>query len=924
MEEKGKMPDPSFTRGISVEGVEVPEATFEDYELKHALSIGINEYTAGWPPLENAVRDAQAIGKVLEQIYDFDVRYLYNLDRDSVYRAIEEWSARVGEDRKALFAFVFSGHGDKTGYLVPRDGEFRTNSRWINYPDLCTRLKGLGYRHYLLLLDCCFSGVIAEMKGPVGLPVVSADLVRINFDPAAAVITAGSKDERVYDGQPGGHSPFAAALLDALRYHLPSGHVTLPQSLFSYIQMRLIETRKSIPCYAERDLPGNLGGTGRIIIYRKGFRIITRSLPDGIVGKPYSATLEADGGTPPYHWCGAGLPPGLELSKLGEVAGLPKQVADFTLRVEAKDTDSRTAFRDLKLRIGTLVPPAELEILTDALPPAFVREEYQAKLACRGGLEPYRWTVEPLPEGLKLVADGGPTARIEGSATTAGKREVRISVCDAGDMPEDLPCGVPLVVLRHDEYCEVPAGEFKMGYHRSHARDARINELANKYSDFPDADSIEHSYPSRTVYVRGFLIKKTPVTNREYREFVLATGHNIPAHWTTDEKGSLRLPEGKEDHPVVNVSHADTVGYCKWRGTRLPTAAEWEKAARGTDERLFPWGDDFDVTCCNTAESKVGGTSSVTKHDPECASPYGALDITGNVAEWIDGGKIMVDVYGITMAARCVRGGSWRHGGSLYGMAFVEAPTAFVDEIVYDPTGRAAEFAPQRADWIGFRDAIDLSNEPIPEQKLVNVPGGAVGIPGRPKVACAPFSMARFVVSNLEYLKFVHETGHGRPSHWGRDDPPFPYAQRHWPVVNVSKADAEAFCKWKTQKTGRRHQLPLAIQWELAACGREGRKYPWGNTYQAWRCNSPESGWCRPVSVFELPEGKTPEGVYNLCGNVYEWLSSPGDTRGGSWRAQESCEHVGVGCVNTTNQNELDGDTGFRYVSTVVGGAPNP
>jgi formylglycine-generating enzyme required for sulfatase activity len=98
-------------------------------------------------------------------------------------------------------------------------------------------------------------------------------------------------------------------------------------------------------------------------------------------------------------------------------------------------------------------------------------------------------------------------------------------------------------------------------------------------------------------------------------------------------------PTGKENHPVVLVSWDDAVAYCRWltettgRPYRLPTEAEWEKGARGTEGRIYPWGNQWDDRLCNSAESEKRGTTPVDAY-PAGASPYGLLDMAGNVWEW--------------------------------------------------------------------------------------------------------------------------------------------------------------------------------------------------------------------------------------------------------------------------------------------------
>ena len=168
----------------------------------------------------------------------------------------------------------------------------------------------------------------------------------------------------------------------------------------------------------------------------------------------------------------------------------------------------------------------------------------------------------------------------------------------------------------------IPAGEFLMG------------------SD-PEKDkhAWDREQPQHTLYLPDYTIAKTPVTNAQYAEFVRDAGIvNPPEHWRKGE-----LPPDKLDHPVVYVSWHDAVAYCDWladvtgKPYRLPSEAEWEKAARGTNGRIYPWGNRWYPgwcdTHCNTLEGGVRGTTPVERY-PRGASPYGVLDMAGNVREW--------------------------------------------------------------------------------------------------------------------------------------------------------------------------------------------------------------------------------------------------------------------------------------------------
>jgi formylglycine-generating enzyme required for sulfatase activity len=169
-----------------------------------------------------------------------------------------------------------------------------------------------------------------------------------------------------------------------------------------------------------------------------------------------------------------------------------------------------------------------------------------------------------------------------------------------------------------------------------------------------------------SVYVAGFALARYPVTNAAYQSFVAATGYSPPRDWPDG-----RCIELLHDHPVTNVAWYDALAYCQWLSAvtdhpyRLPTEAEWEKAARGTSALTYPWGNEFDKTRCNTWEAGMGRTTPVDTY-PTGASPYGVQDLVGNVWEWCS--SVFADYpYRAhdgreDLAAhdwRALRGGSW-------------------------------------------------------------------------------------------------------------------------------------------------------------------------------------------------------------------------------------------------------------------------
>ncbi len=170
----------------------------------------------------------------------------------------------------------------------------------------------------------------------------------------------------------------------------------------------------------------------------------------------------------------------------------------------------------------------------------------------------------------------------------------------------------------------IPGGEFLMGA-----------EPGDK-----DADSDEK--PVRKVKLNDYYIYKYEVTNAQFNKFTQETGYKADGEW------KLLYSNFSANHPVSEVSYTDAQAYCKWAGGRLPTEAEWEKAARGSDWRKYPWGNQWNKELCNNREMK-GKREDVAKLEkfkgiwfgtlpvgsyPDGKSPYGVMDMAGNVSEW--------------------------------------------------------------------------------------------------------------------------------------------------------------------------------------------------------------------------------------------------------------------------------------------------
>ena len=240
-----------------------------------------------------------------------------------------------------------------------------------------------------------------------------------------------------------------------------------------------------------------------------------------------------------------------------------------------------------------------------------------------------------------------------------------------------LPGGVAWSGDLEPGMISIPAGPFVRGSDRAEREAAyRLDEAAYGHSVTRESRWYESEAVRGTVDTGAYEISVTQITNAQYAHFIDDTGRSAPgvSSETWCNYGLIhpyertrrhfwragKPPQGREDHPVVLVSHDDAVAYAEWLGERtggqwrLPTETEWEKAARGTDGRRFPWGETYDASRLNSHDAGPFDTLPVGSFRSG-DSPFGMIDPAGQVFEWTatSGGK----------GRYVVKGGSWDDSG---------------------------------------------------------------------------------------------------------------------------------------------------------------------------------------------------------------------------------------------------------------------
>jgi formylglycine-generating enzyme required for sulfatase activity len=471
----------------------------------------------------------------------------------------------------------------------------------------------------------------------------------------------------------------------------------------------------------------------------------------------------------------------------------------------------------------------------------------------------------------------------------------------------------------------VPAGAFWMG-----TSDEDIDAILVECSDC-QRGWYANEQPQREVTLDALWIDRTEVTNAQYRRCVDDGVCSPPSSSASGTRDSYYDASEFDDYPVIYVDWAQANAYCTWAGKRLPTEAEWEKAARGTDQRLYPWGNAFngglvnfcDVNC--TFDSKAENwddsylDTSPVGYYPGNASPYSALDMAGNVWEWVAdwysedyyAGSPVYNPQGPDSGPwRVKRGGAW--GDDLRGVRSAIRHS-------FDPTDsdssigfRCARSDSEPSQSIETATPTPTPGPPVPDpmpaspsagnvwewsdgSAMVYVPAGAFWMgsdesdpeadedekPQR-EVSLDAFWIDRTEVTNGQYRRCVEDGACDPPSETKSYSRDIYYGSSefdNYPVIYVDWEQANTYCAW----AGKR--LPTEAEWEKAARGTDRHTYPWGGDFDGTVLNSCDvncgyghkatkwdDGYADTAPVGNYPQGASPYGALDMAGNVWEWV----------------------------------------------------
>ena len=900
---------PQTNRGMKISVRTNTGEEIELYKASYALIVGNGNYRNGWDPLPGATRDVQEVAEALKT-HGFNVTLKTDLTKDKFEDAFETF-VQNGKNEDARLLFYYAGHGyteeladgEHLGYLVMVDAPFPKNdgidgSKSVDMESLVTQSRRMQSRHVLFVFDSCFSGTILNARSQIPPPYVSNNVK----SPVRQFITAGRADEIVPD-----HSVFQQAFLNLVKGIAPEpiadGYVTGAE-LGLYLKTEVPKyNRGQNPQYGKINNPKLNQGDFVFVLPREApppGEVLSTIATLNVTSTPSGATVYLDG------------------IVIGKTSMRGYQIETGVRRVKKVEiqlalSGYRNHARKVTLKGGQNVP---LTIRLSKL-------EVPKPLPTLATLQ-----VTSTPSGASVYLDGatvGKTPLHGFEVDTGTKREKRVEIGvefpgyksqvrgvtlrggqevlwdvqlekQARPKPAPIPARPkPAAMLDTTGMVLIPAGDFQMGSNDSQA---------------------PYEKPAHTVYVDAFYIDKYEVTNAQFKAFVDANPPWQKAYipdkyhdgdYLQDWRGNS-YPSGKGNHPVVYVSWYAAMAYAQWAGKRLPTEAEWEKAARGGLARQkYPWGNAIDTTKANYYD-EIDDTTPVGRYAP---NGYGLYDMAGNVWEWcldayeadfyahsprrnplageMNMTEVMTNYKNVTTTTfRVMRGGGWAMLARSLRVAnrFMFTPTSASSEDGFRCV-RAVTQGGQEVPWdVQLEKRARPKPDPIPDtSEMVLIPAGEFQMGSNDSnadddekpvhtVYVDAFYIDKYEVTNAQFKAFVDANPQWQKDNisekyhdgsylefWNGND--YPSGKGNHPVTWVSWYAAMAYAQW----AGKR--LPTEAEREKAARGGlVGKKYPWGNAidtsqanYNSWSVDTP------PVGRY-APNGY---GLYDMAGNVWEW-----------------------------------------------------
>jgi len=613
----------------------VPAINEEGKPDRWAVVVGINHYKAPGIDLHYSAGDARLFAQTLETSCGFRHDHIKLLIDDqatsmNVRTSIGTWLAKVA-GRRDLVVIYYSGHGAPDldpnvaedgirKYIVTQDADpdnlFATAVPMDEFSSALLRIRS---EQTVVLLDCCYSGAAGSAGNGLVRTLsragedVSSRIKSGFLDSLAlsgrgrAVITGCDAAERTWEYEDLGHGIFTYYLVKGLQGQAAdpvSGKVGV-RSLYDFVYRnihdghngRAVQTPLLVTSVA-----------GELELAGKG---LTTDKSDGagevkIVTSPLGASIFVDRETKPLSSpADTRLAEGMHHISIYKPGYLPTSDDIFV-------SSSRPLVNSYVLN----VEETNGDLLIVATPNAAVNMDGQAV------------GVVPSNNLLRLadVSQGTHTVRVEATGFKVYEKPVDV---EAG-RPNILrvPLEKAISGLREATAANVPAGLTSDGKRFVWTKDAGEMVFVSPGSFQMGTDTADNAHPKHEVSLGGYWIDKCEVTNRQYSRFVDDSGYRVQGAWTPADQDKL-------NRPATRLTLADAKAYAAWAGKKLPTEEQWEKAARGPDGRLYPYGTAMDLRSQNIRSYGFHDALDVGSL-AQGASPYGALNMLGNVWEWCD------------------------------------------------------------------------------------------------------------------------------------------------------------------------------------------------------------------------------------------------------------------------------------------------